>query len=739
MVSVPASQKCSAKNVRLGALTAQRSNRRSSQVTRQAPKAGENRLTFVALSVGLAALTFAAYSSVRGHDFLQFDDAAYVTQNGAVRAGLTWAGVRWAFTTPWAGNWHPLTWLSHMADVQLFGMDPGWHHLSSLFVHMLTAILLLRMLWRATGLLWPSAFVAALFALHPLHVESVAWIAERKDVLSALFSVLTCSAYVTYVRRPSAMRYGLVVLPLVLALLSKPMAVTLPLMLLLMDVWPLARWNRTSEAADSRSTWALIREKIPFLALAAASAVVTFVVQRKAGAVQSTDAFPIAMRLANVPVAYAKYLLLTIFPWHLAPLYPYPTSIVWWMVVLSIGLLVAISVGVYRARQTQPYLAMGWCWFLGTLVPVIGVVQVGSQPYADRYTYVPAIGLFIMAVWGARQLMLARPDWSRAIALAGAIVVAGFAVVTWRQAAVWKDSVTLWEHAVAVTRDNYRGQTNLGFALADVGQRTRAAAAYTEAIRINPQYPNAHNYYGALLAEMGEHDRAAAEFQTALTLRPRFAEAHNSLGLTRMAQNRVDDAIAEFDAALKIDPGFAPARNNLAIAYVNQQRYDLALPAFEEAVRQQPGSAEAQFNLASALANSGRKKESLPHFEAAAQQGGDPVKVHYTWGTTLMDMGDMPGATTQFMAALTVNPSYAPAVHDLGRSLSLSGHLREGLQALQSAVQLDPNNADFHYDFGAALAQGGLIPQAIAEMRNALRIDPAHAEALEALKLLIKK
>ena len=687
----------------------------------------------------LAALTFAAYSSVRTHEFQQFDDASYVTQNGAVRAGLTLSSIRWAFTTPYAGNWHPLTWLSHMADVQLFGMDPGWHHYTNVLIHVLTTLLLLRLMWRATGLPWPSALVAALFALHPLHVESVAWVAERKDVLSALFWVLACSSYLRYAEKPSTIRHALVGVTVVLALLSKPMAVTLPFAFLLMDVWPLRRWRATSDGPDARGLWPLVREKLPFVALAIASAIVTFFVQRKAGAVQSTDAFSIAMRVANVPVAYAQYVLLTIFPRNLAPLYPYPASIPWLHTTLALLFLGAISAAVFRVRRTMPYMAMGWCWFLGTLVPVIGLIQVGSQPYADRYTYVPSIGLFIMVAMGAYQLAVARPAWSRLLAAAGVVIVIAASVATWRQARHWKDSVTLWEHTVAATKDNYRAYSNLGFALMEAGQRTRAIEAYTESIRINPRYADAHNYFGYLLADIGDNDRAASEYQAALAIAPRLAQAHNNLGLLRVAQDRLDEAIAEFKATLEIDPGFTPARNNLAIAYVHQERFDLAIPLFEEAVRQQPNSAEAHFNLASALANSGRKKEALPHFQAAAKSGGDPVKVHYTWGSTLMDMGDMPGATTQFMAALSVNPSFAPAAHDLGKSLALSGKLNDGLQALQSAVQLDPGNSDYHYDFGAALAQKGMIPQAIAEMRTALKLNPTHAEALEALKLLEKK
>ncbi len=725
------------KNVRLSPLSAQRTPRHAPAPPR--PGASSNRGRLIALALVLAAATLAAYASVRGHAFLQFDDVDYVTGNGAVRAGLTWAGLRWAFSTPYAGNWHPLTWLSHMADVQFFGMDPGWHHLTSLWLHVLTSLLLFWLLLRMTKAAGPSAFVAALFALHPMHVESVAWIAERKDVLSAFFWVLSMSAYVGYVQRPGRGRFALVAACFALALLSKPMAITLPFVLLLMDAWPLGRWRGVSAGSDARGALALVREKALLFVLAAGSAVVTFIVQRQAGAVQSLDAFPLAVRLANVPVAYAQYVIGTIWPARLAPLYPYPSSIPLWQSAGAAVALLAMTAVVIRSRRERPYLAAGWGWFLGTLVPVIGIIQVGSQPYADRYMYIPAIGLFIMAAWAAKDLAAARPAWSRAWPIAGTVLVVAAAGLTYRQVAYWRDSVTLWERTVAVTRDNYRAYTNLGFALADDGQRNRALTAYTDAIRLNPDYANARNYLGVLLADMGDHDRAAAEYAAALKLRPRFAQAHNNLGLTRAAQDRLDDAVAEFTEALRLDPAFAPARNNLAIAYVKQGQHDKAIAEFETAVRQQPGSAESQLNLASALAAADRKREALPHFEAAARLGGDPVRTHYLWGGTLMDLGDMPGATIQFMAALAADPSFAPGAHDLGRSLALSGQLNEALQALQTAVQLDPNNADYHHDFGAALARRGLIPQAVAEMRAALQIDPAHAEALDALRLLTAK
>lgn len=701
--------------------------------------AARGRWLALGLSLLVAAATVAAYWAVRGHAFLQFDDADYVTQNPAVRAGLTWQGLRWAFSSSYAGNWHPLTWLSHMADVQIFGLDAGAHHLTNLLLHVLTSLLVFRFLRRATGTIWPSAFAAALFALHPVRVESVAWIAERKDVLSGACVLLTLNAYVSWVARPSAMRMAAVVAAFALALLSKPMAVTVPFVLLLVDVWPLRRWPGEAGGPGAPRLAALVREKAPLFALAAASAVVTFLVQRRAGAVQSLDAFPLALRLANVPVAYVQYLARVCWPVSLAPLYPYPASIPAWQVAGASTVLAAITALVARAWSRRPYLAVGWAWFLGMLVPVIGVIQVGAQPYADRYLYLPAIGLFVMAAWGARDGLAARPSWTRAAAAAAVVVVLALGVLTWRQARYWADSVTLWERTVAVTRDNYRAYTNLGYALAEAGDRSRARGAYEDAIRINPAYANARNYYGLLLGDMGDQARAAAEFEAALGVRPRFVQARNNLGLARAAENRMDEALAAFSEALRLDPSFTPARTNLAIAYVKLGRTQDALAEFERVVAEAPQTAQARLNLASALAAAGRPKDALPQFEAAARLGGDPADVHYLWGGVLMDLGDAAGAATHFLAAVQAEPRSAPAVHDLGRSLTLSGRLNDGIQMLQAAVQLDPGNADYHHDLGAALARRGLLPQAIAEMQAALQIDPAHAEALDALRRLTSK
>jgi len=680
-------------------------------------------------------VTAAVYAAVRTHGFLHFDDSTYIVENGRVRAGLTWQGLRWALTAGYAGNWHPLTWVSHMVDVQFFGMDAGWHHLTNLLLHIASTILLFRVLTRMTGALVASAFVAALFALHPLHVESVAWIAERKDVLSTFWWVLALTAYVSYVAQPRAWRYAALMFCFALALMSKPMVVTMPFVLLLLDVWPLARWRG---AGGTRDAWALVKEKGWLFLMAGGAAVVTYMVQREAGAVQSIGRLPVLTRIAAVPVTYFHYLVTTVWPIHLAPLYPYPTSIPWWESLGALAVLVLLSGLALRSFRRHPYVLVGWCWFLGTLVPVNGLVQVGSALYSDRHMYVPAIGLFLIIVWLARD-WATRAAWSRPLAFAGAGMVIVLAVLSYRQVEYWRDNVTLWEHTVAVTGPNYRGQTNLGFALADAGDKAGALAAYREALRINPSYPPAHNYLGLVLAQMGRHEEAAAEYQEALRLLPGFAEASNNLGLAWVDQGQFERAEQAFAAALQANPSFVQARSNLAITHARLGDLDRAIAEFEDVIHQTPASPEAQLNIASALADAGRKQEALSHYETAARLGGDPAKVHQAWGGVLMDLGDMPGAISHFQIVLSTHPRNAPALHDLGRALASSGHLPESLQALQLAVQLQPDDADYHHDFGAALARSGRIPEAIAEMREALRINPSHADALDALRLLTKK
>lgn len=553
------------------------------------------------------------YARVWQHGFVNLDDAQYVSDNPAVSGGLSARGLSWAFTTPHAGNWHPLTWLSHMLDVELYGMNAGPHHLTSLLLHVASALLLFGLLHRMTGALFRSAFVAALFALHPLHVESVAWVAERKDVLSTLFFLLTIRAYLAYVRRPRPSRYALVLVLFALGLMAKPMLVTLPFVLLLLDYWPLGR-------APSRR---LVVEKLPLLALALASSVVTFLVQQQAGAVKGLDALPFDHRLANAVMAYAAYIGKMLWPVQLAAIYPYPASRSAWLVAAAAAGLIAVTVLTLRAARRHPYLPVGWLWYLGTLMPVIGLVQVGSQPMADRYTYVPLIGLFLIVAWGMPDLLARWPHRDLALGVAAGSVILGCALAARAQVRHWRNSVALWQHALEVTTENPRAHNNLGHALAREGRGREAIGYYTEAVRIKPDYAEAHNNIGYALADQGRVREAIAHYSEALRVLPDYAEAHNNLGVALAGEGNADGAIQHLSDAVRIEPGRAEAHNNLGAVLAGQGRLEDAIRHLAEAVELRPGYADARRNLAMAhyeravtLAGQGRTSEAVGHLES---------------------------------------------------------------------------------------------------------------------------
>jgi tetratricopeptide (TPR) repeat protein len=570
--------------------------------------------------LGLAAATVIVYAPVRQHEFLNFDDTQYVSENPAVAGGLTGPGVSWAFTTRHAGNWHPLTWLSHMLDVELWGLNAGPHHVTSVLLHLASTLLLFRLLHRMTGALLRSAFVAALFALHPLHVESVAWVAERKDVLSTLFFMLTLWGYVAYARRPRWSRYAAVLALFALGLMAKPMLVTLPFVLLLLDFWPLAR------AAPLGAWRQLVLEKLPLLALAIASSAMTFLTQQQAGAVKALDVLPFGRRVANAVVAYVAYIGQMLWPVGLVPLYPYPASRPAWQVAGAVLVLTAISVAAIRAARRHPYLPVGWLWYVGTLVPVIGLVQVGSQPMADRYTYVPLIGLFIIAAWGVSVLLHRTPRRSLALGAGAALVVVGCVIAARRQLTHWRDSVALWEHAVEATPASHRAHNNLGHALAKRGRFAEAVPHYVEALRLKPDYAEAHNNLGYALADQDRVREAIAHYSEALRVLPDYAEAHNNLGVALAGEGNTEEAVEHLSEAVRIEPGRAEAHNNLGAVLAGQGRLEDAIRHLRAAVELKPGYADARRNLVTAhyelavtLAGQGRTSEAVGHLESALE------------------------------------------------------------------------------------------------------------------------
>ncbi len=565
----------------------------------------------------LTLSTLLVFWRVRNFDFINYDDNLYVSENRNIISGLTLDNVVWAFTTTRATNWHPLTWLSLMLDCQLFGPNPGWIHLVSLLLHIANTLLLFAVLKKMTAALWLSAFVAAAFALHPMHVESVAWIAERKDVLSTFFFMLTLLAYCRYTQQQNKGRYFLVLLTFSIGLMAKPMLVTLPFVLLLLDYWPLNRFApakiiktsgrqfRKSAPAHSnrRSFYRIIAEKIPFFALSAVSSVITFLVQRSSGAIVDIDAFPLESRIANAFLSYARYMGKMFWPRNLAVFYPFDAAgITFWQVAICVLLLFLISFFVIYFGRTQRYLPVGWFWFVGTLIPVIGLVQVGAQSLADRYTYIPYIGLFIMIAWGIPELLSKWPYRKFILGVSMLIVLTAIGTCAYRQVSYWNNSTTLFSHAVEATQNNHVAHCNLAKDLRNHGKTALAIEHFKKAFKIAPNYPDTVNGLGCALYDQGDLNEAIVYFQKAIQVKPDSPYPRNNLGFALQKQGKLDEAVVYFTQAVQIKPDFAEARHNLANALVSQGRFDEACDQFHAALRLKPDWTEPMGNLAFLIA-----------------------------------------------------------------------------------------------------------------------------------------
>jgi Tfp pilus assembly protein PilF len=552
--------------------------------------------------LGLLVLVLASYGRVGRFAFVDFDDGEYVYENPHVRAGLTLAGISWAFTTTYAANWHPLTWLSHMADVQMFGLEAGRHHQMNVLIHASNSVLLFLVLMWMTGAAWRSALVAALFAIHPLHVESVAWVAERKDVLSTFFWLLTMGMYAGYVRHPGVWRYLGVTLSFGLGLLSKPMLVTLPFVLLLLDYWPLGRLTSDdlSVGASAPLAWdrisGLVLEKVPLLLLAVGSSIVTYGAQASKAATATLEFFPLGERILNALVSYVRYLVKAAWPTSLAVFYPHPSSISeqipTWQALAAAGILAVLTLLALLCGRNYPYLTVGWLWYAGTLVPVIGIVQVGSQAMADRYTYVPLIGMFIVVAWGVPEL-LGRWRYRRAVlSVLGTTVILGLSVATWAQTAHWRDNASLYTHAIAVTQNNWLAWNNLGNDQLNHGHFRQAITSFQEAQHIKPDYADAWYNAGVAFGHLKDHPRAIASYQESLRLDPTNADGWVNRGLAHQAIGQYSQAITCYEAALRLRPADAVALNNLLVAHAMQGDRRKALEAYWRLRAVDPARAE---------------------------------------------------------------------------------------------------------------------------------------------------
>jgi tetratricopeptide (TPR) repeat protein len=682
------------------------------------------------MSVALVALNLWIYAAVGRHPFIGFDDPQYVADNRHVATGLTVENVAWALRSGEQGNWHPLTWISHMLDVELFGLNAGAHHLTSVAVHIANSLLLLLLLVALTGARWPSALVAALFAAHPMHVESVAWIAERKDVLSAFFWTTTILAYTAYAGRPSRGTYLAVAALFGAGLMSKPMVVTLPCVLLLLDVWPLGRVAPTLRPA---AWWPLVREKLPLFAMMAVASVVTFLVQQQSGAVRTIDALPLWRRVEGALAGYQTYISRLFWPRDMAILYPFPESIPFWQVASAAAGLMLVTWLAIRGAQARPWFLVGWFWFLGTLVPVSGLVQVGSQPFADRFTYIPYTGLFIVLAWGTAEIV-ARRRLGGVAAVAAVAIVGVLATTARAQVQHWRDGVTLWTHALAVTERNYRAHSALGFALSAEGRDAEAVVQYEKALAIQPNYAEALANLGGIRAEQGDLAAATAHLSAALAVDPDFVVALTNLGAVRARQGRFDEARALLGRAREIEPHSALVRNGLGDALALEGRLDEARTELQEAIRLQPGLAVAHRNLGMVQGDRGELDAAIEAFRRALALEPGHARSHYGLGSVLDDSGRSDEAVAELQTAVRQDPRLAEAHNRLGRVLVKLGRLNDAIPAFDAAVRARPTEPDFHYDLGVMLLKTNRPDEAVRHIEDALRLDPAHAGSLQVLR-----
>jgi tetratricopeptide (TPR) repeat protein len=647
------------------------------------------------ISLSLIAITLVSFEQVRNNEFINLDDDVYVTENLHVKKGLTAEGVIWAFMTMYASNWHPLTWLSHMLDYSLYGMNPGGHHLTNLIFHIGNTLLLFLVLSQMTGAVWRSSFVAALFALHPLHVESVAWVAERKDVLSTFFWMLTMWAYFRYTARPKPGRYFSVLFIFALGLLSKPMLVTLPVVLLLLDYWPLGRFkNPMNPNGQSAFCFHLILEKVPFFILSAVSSLMTLLAAQEGGTVGSLGIYPLGNRIANGLVSYVNYIGKMIWPSPLAVFYPYPASLPSWQVVGAGLLLMMGSVLIIRGAKKSPYLLVGWFWYLGILVPVIGLVQAGMQAMADRYMYVPLIGLFIMITWGLSDVF---EKWrSRKILFA---IFAGALLFVYMnlsriQVSFWRNSITLFEHTLRVTSNNSLIHNNMGVSLVQQGRVQEAILHYNEALRIDPHFAKASYNLGIALGHLGRTQEAIAAYQEALRINPNYPEAYSKVGITLAQLGNTQEAMAYYKKALNIKPDYVEAHNNLGVLLGRQGRTKEAITHFSEALRINPDHAEVYCNLGSTLAQEGNIEGAIHYYNEALRIKPDYAGASYSLGNVLVSQGKIEEAIAHYIKALQVKEDFAEAHFSLGLAYLIIGNRDLALKEYRILETMNPNLAN---------------------------------------------
>ena len=686
--------------------------------------------------LGLAIATFSIYSQVRDFEFVNWDDDSFVHQNQHVVSGLSIDSFWWSLGIHGPGQWHPMAWWAHQLNCQLFGIDPGAHHMANVALHVIVTLVLMSVLWRMTGDFWPSALVAALHALHPLSVESVAWISHLREPLSLLFWLLVMGSYCSYVRYGGVARYTVVVLLFALGLIAKPTLITLPFVLLLLDWWPLNRFRFRPGShvpiADGEhldpSLGKLVLEKIPLLALSLVSVCLAYLCQRSMDAVVSLESHSLAARLANVCQSYVLYLRNMVWPLNLTALYPLPDEFYMPQVVGSLVLLIAITVMAVYFRRQAPHCFVGWFWYLVTLVPVIGILKMGAMTaMTDHYMYVSLLGVYIAIVWQLAHWLEKNPHLKYFVGGSIAVILVALMSLSSRQIAVWKNSETLWKHALAVSSESSIAHNNLGEVLLQSNRVEHALEHYYEALRIDPDYVAANSNAGRALQVLGRSDEAISRYRTALDIEPHNAVVHYNYGIALHQQQRWADAIKHFEEALRIKPEFAAAHTRCGLSMRALGRTEEAIAHYRKAVKIDPSAIDAWNNLGVALKSQGRDAEALKHYEKVLSIDPSNFEANYNSGVVMLSRGRRPAALARFETATKANPESGGAHYGVAWILATAPEeeLRDGSRAIQHArraTQLLQNNAFMLDALAAAHAEAGQFSEAVKWAEKAVQL-----------------
>lgn len=622
----------------------------------------------------LTAGVFAVFSQVVSYDFVDYDDHIYVSDNLHIKDGLTIESVKWAFTSTHANFWHPITWLSYLLDVEIFGTAPFGFHFTNIILHYFNSLLLFAVLYRMTGALWASLAVGLLFGIHPLHVESVAWVSERKDVLSAFFMILAVGAYAAYVKTPSWVRYGAVTFFFILGLMAKPILVTLPFVFLLLDYWPL---NRTKlnpcETTKPLHFLSLLKEKIPFFALAVGFSILAVVAQKKGGALTSVAEIGFSLRIKNALVSYFLYLKNTVFPSGLSIFYPYPETVSLWAAAGAASLILAVCMVILYFHRRFPWLVTGWFWYLGTLFPVIGLVQVGDFSMADRFTYIPLVGIFIMFVWTAQKVWTGRPALKKWITVFFIITAFGLGAAAYRQVGYFKNSLTLFEHAVLVNPDNWLALNNLGITYNKLEKPQEAIEYFQKALLKKPVFVEALNNLAGTLVKTGRMKEGLSHYYKAIEVMPGFSGTYYNLAVALEVSYRLNEAEKNYETALKINPQDAEALNNLGALQVRLRRTDEGIKNIRKALEIKPGFAEAHYNMGNLFLKQSILGKAAYHYGRAIRIRPDYAEAYNNLGVVLFNMNRQKEAVDLFDAALRIRPDYLDAQNNLKKTRGVMG------------------------------------------------------------------